>query len=127
MRTTWMPTVAGVINIVVGIFTLLGVFVLAIILVGVGGGVLAISRIADLMPLWLSGFSQFIIVIIALFLIIISALPLIGGIYSVQRKNWCWALTGSIVAILSSTILGVASTVLVSLSKNEFEKVNRFR
>ena len=126
METTWKPIVAGVINIVVGVFTLLGMFIISIILVGISGSMFALSRVADLIPLWLSSFGQFVTVIIAISLIVFSALPLIGGINSVQRKNWGWALTGSIVAILSSAIFGIASTVLVSLSKNEFEKDNRF-
>jgi len=127
MEMTWKPIAAGIINIVVGVFTLFGMFIVAVILVGISGSMLAISRIADLMPLWMSGFAQFVIVIMAIFLIIVSALPLIGGVYSLQRKNWPWALTGSIVAILSSALLGIASTVLISLSKNEFQKINSFR
>ncbi len=126
METTWKPIVAGVLNIMVGVVTLLGTCIIVIILVGIGGGLLSISRVADLMPIWLSGFVEGVMVIIAILLVVFSMLPLIGGIYAVQRKNWGWALTGSIVAILSSTILGIASTVLVSLSKNEFEKSNRF-
>ena len=127
METTWKPIVAGVINMVVGAYTLLGMFIISIILVGISGSMFAVSRVADLMPLWLSGLGQFVTVIIAVSLIVVGALPLIGGINSVQRKNWGWALTGSIVAIPSSAILGIATTVLVSLSKKEFEKVNRFR
>ena len=50
-----------------------------------------------------------------------GALPLIGGIYAVQRKNWRLALTGSIVAILSALPLGITSTVLIALAKDEFE------
>ena len=125
METTWKPIVAGVLNIMVGVVTLLGTFIIVIILVGIGGGLLVISRIADLVPIWLSGFVEGVMVIIAILLVVFSALPLIGGIYAIQRKNWGWALTGSIVAILSSTILGIVSTVLVALSKNEFEKSNR--
>jgi len=126
VETSWKPIVAGIINIAVGVFTLLGMFIIAIILVGISGSLLAISRIVDLMPIWLSGFAQFVIVIVAIFLLIVSALPLIGGICSLERKNWRWALTGSIIAILSSAILGIASTVLILLSKNEFQRTNRF-
>ena len=126
MKTTWKPVVAGVLNIMVGVVTLFVTFIIAVILVGVGGGILAISRVADLVPIWLSTFVEGFMVITAILLVVFSTLPLIGGIYAVQRKNWGWALTGSIIAILSSTILGIASTVLVSLSKNEFEKSNRF-
>ncbi|MFC1902422.1 hypothetical protein ACFLX3_05820 [Chloroflexota bacterium] len=127
METSWKPVVAGILNIVVGVFTLFVTFIIAMILVGIGGSVLALGRVADWLPVWLSGFAQFAIVIIAFFLIIGSALPIIGGIYSIQRKGWGWALAGSIVAILSSTIPGMAATVLVALSKKEFEKTSRFR
>ena len=76
--------------------------------------------------MWLSGIVQGVLIIMAVLLAIFSALPLIGGIYAVQRKNWGLALAGSIVAILSSTPLGIVSTVLVALAKNEFESYNRF-
>lgn len=126
METTWKPIAAGILNIVIGAITLFGTFIIVIILVGIGGGLLTISRVADLMPIWLSGFIEGFMAIIAIFIIVFSTLPLIGGIYAVQRKNWGWALAGSIVSIFSSTIFGIVSTVLVSLSKNEFEKSNRF-
>ena len=70
MKRTWQPVVAGVLNIIVGVFTLFGMFFIALILAGFGGGMLAISRIADLMPMWLSGFVQFTIVITAIILIV---------------------------------------------------------
>ena len=117
---SWKPVAAGVLNILVGIATLSGTFIAVIILVGIGGGILAISRIVELMPVWLSGFVEGTMVIVGLLLLVFSSLPLIGGIFAVQRKNWGWALTGSIVAIFSSAILGIASTALVSLSKKEF-------
>ena len=126
METTWKPVVAGVLNIIVGVVTLFGTFIATVILVGIGSGVLVISRIADFIPIWLSGFIEGFMVISAILLVVFSALPLIGGIYAVQRINWGWALAGSIVAIFSSTIPGIASTVLVSLSRNEFKKSNRF-
>jgi hypothetical protein len=127
VKRTWKPIVAGIINLVVGIFTLLGTFIIASIIVGVSGGVLAISRIYELTPIWLSEFLQGFSIIIAILLIIVSILPIAGGAYSLQRKNWNWALAGSIIAILSSAVLGIVSTLLVALSKNEFEKYDRFR
>ena len=70
---------------------------------------------------------EFSMVIIGMLIIVLSALPLIGGIYAVQRKNWGWALAGSIMAIFSSALVGIISTVLISLSRKEFEKYDRFR
>ncbi len=126
METTWKPIVAGILNIIAGVFNLLGTFFVLIVLVAIGSGILALSTVVNLMPMWLSGIAQGLLIIMAVLLAIFSALPLIGGIYAVQRKNWGLALAGSIVAILSSTPLGIASTVLVALSKNEFESYNRF-
>lgn len=127
MKRTWKPIVAGIIDLFVGVFALLGMFIVALIIVGVSGGVLALSRIYELMPVWLSGLLQGFSIIIAILLIIVSVLPIVGGVYSLQRQNWNWALVGSIVAILSSAVFGIVSTILVSLSKNEFEKYDRFR
>ncbi len=121
IETTWKPTVAGIINIVIGILNLFGMFIIMAILVAIGGGVMALSRIAELMPLWLSGIIQGFMVIAALLMAVFSALPLIGGINALQRKNWGLALAGSIVAILSTTLPGIAATVLVALSRKEFE------
>ena len=121
IETTWKPTVAGIINIVIGILNLFGMFIIMVILVAIGGGVMALSRIAELMPLWLSGIIQGFMVIAALLMAVFSALPLIGGINALQRKNWGLALAGSIVAILSTTLPGIAATVLVALSRKEFE------
>lgn len=112
---------AGIINIVIGVLNVFGMFILMVVLVAIGGGVMALSRIAELMPLWLSGIIQGFMVIAALLMAIFSALPLIGGINALQRKNWGLALAGSIAAILSTTLPGIAATVLVALSRKEFE------
>jgi len=48
-------------------------------------------------------------------------LPLIGGIYAVQRRKWGLALAGSIAAIFGSTPLGIAAAIFTALAKDEFE------
>ena len=126
MKTTWKPVAAGILNIIVGVLNLLGMFFIIVVIVAIGSGILALSAFINIIPMWLSGIVQGVLIIIAVLLAVFSALPLIGGIYAVQRKNWGLALAGSIVAILSSTPLGIMSTVLVALAKNEFESYNRF-
>jgi hypothetical protein len=121
METTWKPVTAGIINITVGILNVLGMFVVIMLIAAIGGGLLAIGRIAELIPIWMSGVVQGLMIIIALIIGILGVLPLIGGIYAVQRKNWRLALTGSIVAILSLLPAGITSTVLIVLAKDEFE------
>ena len=53
--------------------------------------------------------------------LLLAVLALVGGIFAVQRKQWGWALAGSIAAIFSLIILGIPAVVLVAISKNEFE------
>ncbi len=123
---TWKPVAAGILNITLGILNLFGMFMIIGLLVAFGGGILTIVRIAEFMPLWMSGMAHGILIILAIVLAVSSSLPLIGGIYAIQRKAWGLALAGSIVAILPAVPLGIISTVLVALSRNEFEKYERF-
>ncbi len=126
MEATWKPIVAGILNIITGIINLFGMFVVIGLLTAFGGGILSIVRIADMMPIWLSGMVHGVLIIMAILLAVLSSLPLIGGVYAIQRKAWSLALTGSVVAILSIPPLGIVATVLVSLSKSEFTTYDRF-
>ena len=126
MEATWKPIVAGILNIITGIINLFGMFVVIGLLTTFGGGILSIVRVADMMPLWLSGMVHGVLIIMAILLAVLSSLPLIGGIYAIQRKVWSLALTGSVVAILSIPPLGIVATVLVSLSRSEFTTYDRF-
>jgi hypothetical protein len=126
MEATWKPIVAGILNIITGVINLFGMFVVIGLLTAFGGGILSIIRIADMMPIWLSGMVHGVLIIMAILLAVLSSLPLIGGIYAIQRKAWSLALTGSVVAILSIPPLGIVSTVLVSLSRSEFTIYDRF-
>jgi len=118
--------VAGVLNIIVGIISLFGMFVVIGLLAAFSGGVLTLARMAELMPLWLSGMIHGVLIVVALLLAVLSSLPLIGGIYALQRKSWGLALAGSIVAILAIAPLGITSAVLVVMAKDEFESYQRF-
>ncbi|NIN34956.1 MAG: hypothetical protein GTO60_07590 [Gammaproteobacteria bacterium] len=126
MEVTWKPLVAGILNIITGIINLFGMLVVIGLLTAFGGGILSIVRIADMIPLWLSGMVHGVLIIMSILLAVLSALPLIGGIYALQRKAWSIALAGSVVAILSIAPLGIVSTALVSLSRSEFTAYDRF-
>jgi hypothetical protein len=51
----------------------------------------------------------------------IIALELAGGVFSLRRKKWGWALAGAIVAIPPFFLIGTAATILVGVSRNEFD------
>ena len=126
MEATWKPIIAGTLNIITGIINLFGMFVVIGLLTVFGGGILSIVRVADMMPVWLSGMVHGILIVMAILLAVLSSLPLIGGVYAIQRKAWSMALAGSVVATLSIPPLGIVSTVLVSLSRSEFTVYQRF-
>lgn len=118
MEKTWMPKVAGILDIVAGSF-----------------GVL----FSCITVLWFAFFSYFIcsdtpryhdfpasfiaifMIPWATFMFAAGILAIVGGIYALRRKIWGLALAGSIGALFGSSPLGVAAIIFTALSKNEFE------
>jgi hypothetical protein len=109
-QQTYVPIIAGILLIVSAGFkllTLLGIMVASIFFIFPATS-FPINTVA-LVP------------IVMVPLTAITGLAPIGGIFSLQRKRWGLALAGAIVAILPFSLLGLAATILVVLSKNEFE------
>ena len=59
--------------------------------------------------------------LLAIPVLLLGILTLVSGIFAVQRRRWGWALAGSIVVLIGSGILGIISTILIALSKDEFK------
>lgn len=114
MEKTWMPTVAGILDIVCAAFHLLAVLGLTIAIVATGG-------VPFCAGVWVPGNVTAILLSIAIPFAIATILALVGGISALQRKNWGLALTGSIAAFFPVGLLGIAAIILTVLSKNEFE------
>ena len=125
VKRTWKPTVAGILNIIAGVLSLLGaigVIIGVIVFVSVGSAPFLAYMWGDLGDLGIGpNFLIIILVIAAIFSAVLGVFPLIGGIYALQRKKWGLVLAGSIIAIFGSTPLGIASTIFIALSKDEFE------
>ena len=109
MKKTWMPTTAGILDIISGAFALIGSFGCV-----VGGGIV---RFLPEVP----RFVPAVTMAMAVPLLVVGILAIVGGIYAVKRKRWGWAITGSIVALFPSWPLGIAAIVFTVLAKNEFE------
>jgi hypothetical protein len=106
----WMPTTAGILDIVSGGFGL----ICALMFILMGG----VMRFVPYVPPFLWPLFMGLSVPFA----IVGILAIVGGIYALQRKIWGLALAGSIAAFFSpSWVLGVAAIVFTALSKNEFE------
>jgi uncharacterized BrkB/YihY/UPF0761 family membrane protein len=108
---TGKPIVAGIINITAGCIKLLGATYLALLI----ANVLKLTWLDDL----LNG-SLFVVWISMMLLIIFSLIAITGGVSNIKRVRWTWALTGSIITIFPCVILGIITTILTTLSKNEF-------
>jgi len=117
---TWKATTAGILNIIAGGLNGLGALGIIIALFAVGK-----IDIMRFLPAEDASFIMPLIVpmlVVGLVLnIVATVFPIIGGVYSLQRKKWGWALAGSIIAIFRSLPLGVLSTIFVAMAKDEFE------
>ena len=118
IEKTWKPVAGGILNIIAGVSSLIGFIVVIISIVFIGSPFFWDSL--DIDPIS-AGVLQTVFVIVAIVTLITGVLPLIGGIYSLQRKRWSLALAGSIAAIIGTTILGILSVIFIAMAKNEFE------
>jgi len=124
MERTWMPTTAGILSIISGVFFLIaGINVLGLL----GQSTMATSWASYAMySLGLSdtpsaSFITTFIITLAAVIIVPGIVSLLGGIYALKRSLWGLALAGSISTFLSSIFLGIPAIILTALSKREFE------
>ncbi|MFC2010738.1 hypothetical protein ACFLUR_00390 [Chloroflexota bacterium] len=109
IRRTWMPIIAGILDIVTGSLVLSVLFIFAI-------GPMIIGPVME---------GTFHFDLSLLFMVIpaltIEAIAICGGICAIKRRKWRWAIAGSIAAAIGPLFLGIAAIVLIILSKNEFK------
>jgi hypothetical protein len=115
VNTKWMPAVAGILDIIAGVLSLIGTLILALVV-----GVFFESSYDSYSGQEFS--AVFIWLVLFLPFVIISLLAIIGGIFALKKKVWGMALAGSICSILTiwGWFMGVASVIFVSLSRCEF-------
>ena len=118
VQKTWKPVTAGILNIVAGVLSLLGFLGVIIAIIAVGAGPFMWGAFPGLGPLTV-GFVQSILVIVAIFSAVVGILPLLGGIYGIQRRKWGLALAGAILSLPG--IMGVLAIIFISLGKKEFK------
>ena len=120
MDKSWMPIVAGILEIISGVFGLLGGAIVAVAFAIFSavtqqqGG----YRPEDfLSPVIASIFTS-----VALSAVIFGLLALIGGICATRRKSWGWSLTGAIAATLCALPLGIIALIIIVMSQEQFRK-----
>lgn len=122
MEKTWMPTVAGILDIVSGVSGLaIGLFTTFArhsARAATGAGAALHFPGLGMMPA-LPGLSS---PVLGIALIIISLLAVTGGIFALRVRLWGLALAGSIAAVISGRLLGVIALIFTVLGKNEFKR-----
>ncbi len=116
-RNTWMSTTAGVLNIVSAAIKFALVLALVIAAVVVGDA-MTFTGVIYWTPVNVTGLLWSVAVPLA----IAGALSLVGGVFALQRKQWGWALAGSIAALFPFGLLGMVSIILTALSKDTFDR-----
>jgi hypothetical protein len=116
MDRSWMPTAAGILNIIAGVLALLG----ALALIFVGTVTLTVPEMTveteDDLPLALVSGMIWALVVLSL---IAGLLSIIGGIVALRRTGWAWPLVGAITALFSAMPIGVFALIFVVLSEKE--------
>jgi hypothetical protein len=114
-------TAGGILAIVASVLgALMGLFFLA--MPAMIGSMSDISTGGSLTP---DEFSQIVIVLyisLGVFLILLGALGLVGGIFSVNRHKFGLALAGAIASSISFYPLGIVAVILVSMAHPEFNR-----
>ena len=109
MNKTWKPATSGILSIISGA---LGILFGSVIFARAENA-LRETRQAGLH-------------LVGLFLFVMGAMAIAGGIFALLRKAWGLALAGAICAIFSpGWALGILSTIFVSLAKGEFGKTQQ--
>ena len=121
VQKTWKPTTTGILNIISGALSALGVIGLIIAITAVNTWKFLVDVIPPADLPFVAPLVNTILIIVLVCSVIEAAFPIIGGVFALKRTKWGWALAGSIIAILGVFPLGVASTVFVAMAKDEFE------
>ncbi|MFC1986090.1 hypothetical protein ACFLWC_03750 [Chloroflexota bacterium] len=117
----WQPKLAGILNIVSGSFRVFCAIGLIIVITIVDTWKFLTALIPPVDLPFIAPMVDTILILLLIASIVEIVFPIIGGVFALQRRRWGWALGGSIVAIFGMLPLGVASTILVAMAKEEFE------
>jgi hypothetical protein len=117
VQKTAMPMAAGILSIISGAGHIIGFIVL-----------LTIGAVWSAMPNF-RGYGYFewptaVFITLAIILLITGVIIIIGGVYTLRRRYWGWALAAAILAFLPFNLIGLAAIILVALSRREFDWVN---
>ncbi len=68
----------------------------------------------------MSGFMAVFYGVWGVLMLVAAVLSLVGGLQTLKRRSWAWALAGAIGAVVGFFPVGIAAIILVAQSKDEF-------
>ncbi len=109
MQQTWKPTVGGILAIISGSLTVLTALVFLL------------GMAVPMGHMGVYGMRVFSVGLLGIPFIVLGIVAIAGGIFALRRRQWGFALAGSICAILTPwALLGILATVFVAISRDEF-------
>lgn len=119
MDRSWMPTAAGVLNLIAGVLALLGA--LAVIFLATVATVVpqAIAGPEDDLPLALAAAFFWMLAGLAL---VCGLVAIIGGVVALRRTGWGWPLAGAIAAFFCAFPVGLLALIFVVACERELRQ-----
>jgi hypothetical protein len=116
MDRSWIPTVAGVLDILAGGLALIGFLLLVC-------GAFVVTHLPDADPDEFGlMIAETVLVGAAAVVLVVAILAVVGGIFALQRKRWGWALTGSIAAAFVCPPVGLPAIILTVLAEKDLRQ-----
>jgi hypothetical protein len=107
---TWMPVIAGILQLIIGI-------------PGLIVGLIAVA-IGSVVTFFIAGLGG----LIGAPVVILSIVAIIGGVFAIRKRAWGFALAGAICGFIvglplvaPAILLGIPAIVLTALGKKQFE------
>jgi hypothetical protein len=112
-------TIAGILDITAGLFSLLGGIPLLMLAFG-GAAVLGVVPEPEANQL---AFLPLVVFLpLALLCFIVGMVAVVGGVSALNRRRWGLAVVGSIAAIFAFFPVGIAAVVFTILAEPEFHR-----
>jgi hypothetical protein len=128
MHKPWMPVVAGILDIVsgacgvaIGLFMALPFHAARAAQAAPGVAPRFGPHMGGGFPPMPNFFFPGMSLAMGITLIVLGALAIVGGVYSLRIKNWGLALAGSIGAVITGRLLGIVALIFIVLGRKDFQ------
>ena len=111
--------IGGILSIISGAFGILAVIFIVLFM-------LFFTMIpfidGESMPIEIATIIIIIYSIIAFFMLLVSALAIVGGAFSIKKKIWPLALAGAIAGSYTCYLCGIPAIIFTTMAKPEFDE-----